>query len=278
MGEEELADLPQVVQDIADVMPVEVLPVEALPVHAVTWFTRLLQFFAHHAYFLTFLGALVENTVILGFLLPGGAVVALAGAGGRTAGLSLPALIVLAAAGMCGGAVIDYYLGKAGIARLLHHRWMGRLGKRLAAQLEQSEPLLRRHGWWMMLVAHAFGTGRSSLAVAAGTSGLSLRRFMAMEIPAALLWSAVYAGGGYLLASQWSTFELILRRAGWVGTVGGAVALLIWWLWRRRKPREEAEPPDDVIPKVYSPAVSAVGRGASATATATAPQPAEPVR
>ena len=135
---------------------------------------------------------------------------------------------MLAAAGMVGGAIIDYLLGRAGIARLLHHPLMGRWGIRMAHQLEQAEPLLSRHGWWIMLLAHAFGTGRSALAVAAGASGLPWRRFLVMEVPAALLWSTVYAGGGYVLASQWSTFELILRRVGWVGTV--VVVLVIGWL------------------------------------------------
>ena len=66
------------------------LPVDPLPVHAVTWLSRLLSFFGQHAYFLTFAGALIENTIFLGFLLPGGAVVALAGAGGRRAGSPCP--------------------------------------------------------------------------------------------------------------------------------------------------------------------------------------------
>jgi membrane protein YqaA with SNARE-associated domain len=174
MDEEQLvdaaADLPQAVHDIAEVVPVEAFPLDPLPVHAVSWFARLLAFFAHHAYLLTFFGAMVENTILLGFLLPGGAVVALAGAGGREADASLPVLVLLAAAGMCAGAVIDYYLGRAGIARFLRHRWMGIWGTKFAEQLEQAEPLLRRHGWWIMLMAHAFGTGRSSLAVAAGAS------------------------------------------------------------------------------------------------------------
>jgi membrane-associated protein len=227
-------DLPQVVHDIAEVVPVEALPVDPLPVHAVTWLSRLLSFFGQHAYFLTFAGALIENTIFLGFLLPGGAVVALAGAGGRRAELSLPVLIVLATAGMVGGAIIDYLLGRAGIARLLHHPLMGRWGIRMAHQLEQAEPLLSRHGWWIMLLAHAFGTGRSALAVAAGASGLPWRRFLVMEAPAALLWSTVYAGGGYVLASQWSTFELILRRVGWVGTVVAVVVIGGWYFWQRR--------------------------------------------
>ncbi len=49
-----------------------------------------------------------------------------------------------------------------------------------------------------------------------------------------MLWSAIYAGGGYLLAAQWSTFELVIRRAGWVVSVVTALTILIWWLWQRR--------------------------------------------
>ncbi|HEX2034653.1 MAG TPA: DedA family protein [Chloroflexota bacterium] len=243
---ESLPDLQQIqdlVQDLAGVAPLEVLPVDPLPVHAVTWFARLLLFFARHAYLLAFVGALLENTIVLGFLLPGGAVVALSAAGARQAQLSLPTLVLLAAAGMTGGAVIDYFLGRAGIARLLHHRWAGRLGRRLATQLEQAEPLLRRHGWWVMLLAHAFGHGRSSLALAAGASGLPLARFLAIEIPAALLWSAVYAGGGFLLAAEWETFELVLRRAGWAVTAATVCGVVAWWyLHRRRRQSRGGQP------------------------------------
>jgi membrane-associated protein len=238
MGDEELhalEDVAQAIHDIAEAIPVEALPVDPLPAaQAITWFSRLLLFFARHAYLLVFLGALLENTVLLGFLLPGGAVVALAAASGRTVELSLPGLVLLAAAGMTGGAIVDYFLGRAGLSRLLHHPRAGRWGNQLAHQFEQAEPLLRRHGWWVMLVAHAFGHGRSSLAVAAGASGLPLRRFLAIEAPAALTWSALYAGGGYILAAEWHTFEIVLRRLGWFGAGLFVASTLVAWYWRRR--------------------------------------------
>jgi membrane protein DedA with SNARE-associated domain len=267
-----------------------VLPVDPLPVHAVSWFARLLAYFAQHAYVLTFLGALVENTIVVGFLLPGGAVVALAGAGGREANLSLPALIVLAAAGMCAGAVIDYFLGRAGIARILRHPRLGRWGTRFATQLEEAEPLLRRHGWWMMLMAHAFGTGRSSLAVAAGASGLALWRFMLIEAPAAFVWSAVYAGGGYFLASQWSTFELILRRIGWVGTIGVVAVIIGWLVYQKRRSRVPAPAPapapvaadgsvnGTVMSLAYAPAVATTTPITQELASESSGQPVEPLR
>jgi membrane protein DedA with SNARE-associated domain len=138
---------------------------------------------------------------------------------------------------MIGGAVIDYLLGRSGADRLLYQPWAGRFGPRLAQQLDDAAPMLRRHGWWMMILAHTFGHGRSVMAMAAGASHLSLRRFLAIEAPAALLWSALYTGGGYLLAGEMQTFELVLRRAGWVGAAVMIAGWTAWWFLGRRRRR-----------------------------------------
>jgi membrane-associated protein len=207
---------------------------------------RLVILFGRYAYLLAFAGALIENTLLLGFLLPGGTVVALAGAGARAVGLPLPVLVILAAAGMTGGACLDYLMGRAGIARLLLHPRLqthprvGAFCRGLSVKLDGAAPLLRRHGWWMMLVAHAFGHGRSSLALAAGAGRLPLRRFLAIEVPAALLWATIFAGGGYLLADRWQAVELALRQIGGIGflllpLIGGA-----WWWRRSRRARRAA--------------------------------------
>lgn len=281
MGEEELFELQEIVSELAEfvrvealpveALPLEALPLEALPVYAATWFARLLRLFARHAYLLAFLGALIENTIILGFLLPGGAMVALSAAGGRTAGSSLPVLVLLAASGMTCGAVIDYLLGRAGADRLLRRSWAGRFGARLADQLERAAPVLRRHGWWVMLVAHAFGHGRSSLALAAGASHLPLRRFLTIEAPAALLWSVLYASGGYFLAAEWQTLELAMRRLGWLGAAIVMIGALGWWyVHRRHSPPPAADKTDDA-PATYKG--SRLSVGASAPSEAPAPVP-----
>jgi membrane protein DedA with SNARE-associated domain len=212
----------------------------------------MLRIFARHALLLAFVGAMIENTILLGFLLPGGVVVALAGAGARVANVPLPLVVAAAALGMTAGAVIDYFMGKAGIHQLLHHRFTGRFGKKLARQLDNAEPLLRRHGWWIMLFAHAFGHGRSSMALAAGASRFPLRRFLVIEFPAALLWSALYAGGGFLLGREWDKFELILRRAGWVGAAVLIAGALGWWLWQRRRPTTSED--EETSPEGHMPA------------------------
>jgi hypothetical protein len=103
-------------------------------------------------------------------------------------------------------------------------------------------------------------------------------------VPAALLWSTVYAGGGYVLASQWSTFELILRRVGWVGTVVAVVIIGSWYFWQRRVIRASVAA---VIPPAATVARTPVGATASAApagssngkvvAAGPSGQPAEPV-
>ncbi|HEU5315224.1 MAG TPA: DedA family protein [Chloroflexota bacterium] len=238
----DLSELGDAVPDLVELLPVEVLPVAPVPVqHAVGWVLRLLVVMSHHAALLAFLGAFIENTVVLGFLLPGGTVVALSGAAGRTANASLPLLVICAALGMTLGAVTNYYCGRFGVHQVLNRRWTGRIGRELAHQLQNAEPLLRKHGWWVMLFAHAFGPGRSSLALAAGASGFSLTRFLIIELPAAFLWSALYAGGGFLLASEWQNLELMLRRIGWAGAILLVIGAVAWWFSRRLVHRRAAE-------------------------------------
>ena len=244
----DLHDLPDIMPDIAELVPVEAFPVDPVMVQqAAGWLGRMLVVFGRHAFLLAFFGAFIENTVVLGFLLPGGTVVALSGAAGRSASLSLPWLIVLSALGMTAGAVTNYYCGRAGLQRILARRWTGKIGRELSVQLRNAEPLLRKHGWWVMLFAHAFGPGRSTLALAAGASGFSLVRFLIIELPAAFLWSALYAGGGFLLAAEWHNLEFLLRRIGWAGAVFLVIGGGGYWLWNRRLSRM-AESNDETSP------------------------------
>jgi membrane-associated protein len=195
-------------------------------------------FFGQHAYAVVFLAAFVEGTALFGLVLPGAGVVAISGAGARSAGLALPLLpllVAVGAAGMLGGAVLNYQLGRLGLGRLLREPWLGSWGPRLEARLADAASLLVRHGWWVTLLASSFSAGRSWLAVAAGAGGFPLPRLLLMQLPAALIWSALYAGGGYLLADQWDRLQQALRQAGLAG-VGVALLLLgAWWALRRRR-------------------------------------------
>ncbi len=206
------------------------------------WLALAMSFAIRNALVLAFFGAMAENTIILGLITPGGPVVAMAAAGAQVAGLPLPLVALLAGAGMVCGALFDYTLGRLGLQRFLRHPRAGRLGQRLAAQIDQAEPLLRRHGWWVIFLAHAWSYARTTVALAAGACRLPLRRFLAFETPAAAVWGTFWSAVGYSLAAGYERFEPLLQRAGWVGLAMLALIVLgrrfIWpslgsWLRRR---------------------------------------------
>lgn len=207
---------------------------------AAGWFLWTLKFLAKHGYLLAFLGAFGESTAVLGAILPGGSVVVLSGIAARSGGLSLPLLVGLSAAGMVLGALVNYAIGYAG------YRWLpaeSRLGLRLRHELDRAGVVLSKHGWWAMTIAYLFGPGRSALSLAAGAGRMPLGRFLSIQIPAALLWSTIYAGGAYMLASEWRMIERILYRAGWAGTAGAIAAVAVWWVLHRRMRARTARAP-----------------------------------
>jgi len=211
------------------------------------WAAAAFELAARFALPLAFFGAMAENTIVLGLFTPGGPVVALAAAGARAAGLPLPLVVALATAGMIGGALVDYGLGRAGAHQMLRHPRAGRLGARLAGQLDQVEPLLQRHGWWVVLLAHSWSYARTSVALGAGACRLPLRRFLRFEAPAAFLWSSLWCVVGYYLAANYERFEPLLQRAGWVGLAVAALILLghrylLPRLTRLRRPRPGQQP------------------------------------
>jgi len=80
--DDDLVQLQELARELAAAAPLEVFPVEAMPVPtAIGRMTRLLLLSGRHTPLLAFLGALFENTALLGFLLPGGTAAVLAGAG-----------------------------------------------------------------------------------------------------------------------------------------------------------------------------------------------------
>lgn len=222
VGEQVVSQLEGLGEVLQPVLPPEVRPVAG-------WLLWLLKLFARHAYVLALVGAFLENTIFTGILLPGGSVVVMAGAGARTGGLFLPAVMVLGAAGMLLGALVNYAVGRMGASRFLRR---GRLACRYRRQLAQARLLLRRHGWWAMTLSYVFGPGRSALAVAAGVARLPLAQFVAYQAPAALLWGAAFAGGGYALAREWQTVQVMLRRAGWAGLAVFTAVVAAWWVVR----------------------------------------------
>ena len=116
-------------------------------------------------YPLVLLGALLENTALLGLVLPGGSLVLLGAIYAQRGAMALPLVLVLGWLGMVLGTSLDYALGRWGL-----HSTLGRthLMARLEPKLDAARRFLARHGAWALVLDHFIGHVRSLVAIPAG--------------------------------------------------------------------------------------------------------------
>lgn len=186
-------------------------------------------------YPIVFMSAMLENTALLGLVLPGGALIMLGAVYAQQGTLEAPAVLLLAWVGMVAGTSLDYALGRLGIRSMLAGT---RLGNRLSPKLHQAELHLSRHGAWAFLLAHFAGHVRSFLAITAGMSGLPFRRFLLYEGPAAFVWNVAFLVAGFLLGEH---LDQLQRYMGaWAAAL--IVLLTAWVAYRLIRRRASPRP------------------------------------
>jgi membrane protein DedA with SNARE-associated domain len=181
-------------------------------------------------YPIVFLGAMLENTALLGLVLPGGTLVILGAVYAHDGSMSLPAVLLLAILGMVSGTSLDYALGRFGLNSAIGHT---RLAPRLAPHLARADAFLLRRGAWAFLIAHFIGHVRSFLAITAGMTRLPMRRFLLYEGIAAICWNIVFVGAGYFLGKNLDRFQHLMGGAGVVAVLAAAGVYGAYRLVRR---------------------------------------------
>jgi membrane protein DedA with SNARE-associated domain len=89
-----------------------------------------------------------------------------------------------------------------------------------------------------LLLAHFIGHVRSFVAITAGMSQLSYRRYQCYEVVAAIAWNLVWVLAGYLVGANLGTLQ---RLASGAGVVLLLVVALGYLVFRRvRQPAREA--------------------------------------
>lgn len=177
-------------------------------------------------YPIVFLGALLENTVLLGLVLPGGTLVMLGAVYAHNGPMSLPVVLLLAVLGMVCGTSLDYALGRLGLQSAVRRT---RFGPRLEPRLASAERFLERWGASAFLLAHFIGHVRSFVAITAGMAGLPIRRFLLYEGIAALVWNLIFVGAGYILGENRDRLQHLM---GWAGIALAIAAVLTFGAYR----------------------------------------------
>lgn len=191
----------------------------------------LIDFVAEHAgwaYATVFLAALLESVPVIGSAIPGTTVIVALSALISSGHLSLP--IILTAA-CCGGALGDGLAFFAGhrLKRTILELWP------LSAYptvIAQSEEFFRRRGELAVFFARFVAPVRAFVPVIAGVLKMPPTRFIAVNIPAVVLWAAAHvlasAFAGTLLGTWGNQIETYALPALAI------VTLIIFIVWVAR--------------------------------------------
>lgn len=215
----------------------------------------LRDLYDQYGYLIVFLGALGENTALLGLVLPGGTLALLGAFYARMGTLNLAWVIFFAWIGTVIGYHVDYLIGRFALGKIMARWGDTKLGRRLrlTGRLRLARRLLARYGGRAILLSHVVGHIRSFVALSAGATHMPYRRFLTFELVAALVWNIGFSVLGYLAGAEYDRILQVIERAGWIIASVVILAVLVWkvglpWLrkWRHSSHRHIAtgEPVD----------------------------------
>ncbi|HSN92434.1 MAG TPA: DedA family protein [Anaeromyxobacteraceae bacterium] len=148
--------------------------------------------------------------------------------------LSWPATLVSVTSGALAGAWLDYRIGAA-LGRRLDRRAAQR-GGLTEARLARFEASYRRWGGWLLLANRFLPGVRAFLFLAAGASGIPLRRVLLLGGLSAAIWNAALLLAGAALAENLGEMVALFERytrAASIALASCAVAAVAWLLLRR---------------------------------------------
>lgn len=163
-----------------------------------------------YGYLIVAISALAEALPLLGWLVPGQAIIILAGAAAAGGYLDLWTLILIAIpAGILGDA-LGFYIGRHyGRAFLEKHGPRLRIGPR---HLEKSDALFARYGPFALIVARFNFVTRAIGPILAGMARMRARVFWPINLVGAVAWAVAYSVLGFTLGVGFLALQEELGR------------------------------------------------------------------
>ena len=181
----------------------------------------------------------LETTVLVGFLIHGELALLVGGVAAAERGdASLVLIIALAAAAAVCGDTVSFLLGRR-LGRPFLEFHGARLGLR-DAQLARADGFFVRHGGKAVVLGRFTGFLRATLPFVAGSSGMALRRLIAVSALSALVWSTTFTVIGYAFSESFASAGDTATRVALVAVLLATAALTI--RARRRRDHNDGTP------------------------------------
>jgi membrane protein DedA with SNARE-associated domain len=186
-----------------------------------------MAFLLRNGYLLLFAVSLCEQ---LGAPLPSSPLLLGAGALAKAGGMALPLAVALTVTASMLGHSVWFYAGRRRGAAVL--RLLCRISIEPDSCVRRTEDVFAKHGG-RALVAAPWVPGLAVVAPPlAGMSGMSWKRFLALDALGALLWGSFFGALGYVFGKQLSmAFAIALELGSWLALAAG-IALGLWLGWK----------------------------------------------
>jgi membrane protein DedA with SNARE-associated domain len=141
--------------------------------------------------------------------IPAELIMPLAGFGAARGRFSFAGVVIAGTIGSLAGTFVWYEIGRR-IGYQRFSRWAGRHGRWLtlsADDLARAAAWFERHGAWAVFLGRLTPGVRTLISVPAGIAGMPAPAFLAWSVTGTVLWTALLAGAGYLLNSQYDRVE-----------------------------------------------------------------------
>lgn len=179
-------------------------------------------YFENWGLWILFIGAFLENSVILGFLFPGVTIIIFSGFVARTSGTDLGLIVFLATLGSFLGDNLDYFIGSK-LGRVLETKPL------FAKPVSIVEPFLAKHGIYAVFVGRFSGWSRAWIALSCGITAFPYLKFAGVSFLSAFVWVSAWIVGGYLLGGNHELLEEILSKASIVAWIGLGVVIFFYF-------------------------------------------------
>jgi membrane protein DedA with SNARE-associated domain len=193
---------------------------------------QLTAWLVEHTYAVVFVSSLIDATAIP---FPGRIVLAAAGAFAAAGKTNALVVIALGTAGVVITDHVWYFAGWLGSDRLL--RLYCRLTFSSPECVQRTTDWFKRFGTLTIVVGRFVAVVRVLAWPLARDHGVGYATFLALDVAAALTWTAIWVGLGWLLGARWAEAPAEIRWISVALAIAAAAGFLVARWWRRRRQR-----------------------------------------
>jgi membrane-associated protein len=190
----------------------------------------LMPLFTNWGYLIVFTGVFLESIFLTGWVAPGTTVVLIAGFFAAQGEMNIFMAWATAVVAALLGDNVGYFIGRR-MGREVVERNKDK--PRLRHGMERSQRFFTRYGGVTVLFGRMISGIDAFIPVTAGINGMPHWRYMAYDVPGAMLWSGLLCALGFFFGENWHTIDKVVNWLGW-GTLGILVLIVVIFLLARR--------------------------------------------